>query len=326
VTALERHGCTGCHSVDGSPSRAPTLRGLVGKERKVLQDGVETTMPADRAYLARSIVAPDAELVAGFGPGAMPRVKLASAEVDELVAEIESLPAGPPAPGGSMAMLAISASAFVVLHFVLSFMPIRRALIRGLGERGFSGVYSLVVAASFVALIFGYRAAPYVALWEPPAWTRFLPNVVMPFAFVLLVCALTTKSPTLAGKPGAPPVKEAVGIIRITRHPMLWAFALWGLAHIPPNGDLRTLVLFASFAVLALGGMVHIDRRRAALHPETYRPILDTTSLVPFAAIAQKRNRFVLREIGLLRIVGGLALWGASFHFHKLIVGVSPVP
>jgi uncharacterized membrane protein len=107
---------------------------------------------------------------------------------------------------------------------------------------------------------------------------------------------------------------------------MLWAFALWGLSHIPNNGDERSLWLFGSFVALSFAGMLHIDARRAALFPEPWSKVAKTTSLLPFVAIAQKRNHLSLREIGPWRVLVGLVLWAASLHFHKVLLHVSPLP
>jgi uncharacterized membrane protein/mono/diheme cytochrome c family protein len=327
ATSLEKLGCVACHSVDGSPGRGPTLRGLAGSKRAVIQNGARAEALADPAYLARSILTPDAEIAEGYAAGSMPAFKLAAPEVDAVVAEITSLNAGgpPPAPG-SMALLLLSTAAFVLLHVLLASMPVRRRLVASLGNGGFQGIYSLISLATLTGMILGFRSAPYVALWSAPGAFRWIPNVLMPIALIVFVCSVTTKSPTLAGKPGEPPTTEAIGIIRVTRHPMLWASLLWGLAHIPPNGELRALVLFGSLAALSIVGMVHIDARRSRLFPDAWAKIAATTSILPFAAIAAGRNRFVFREIGVVRVVSGLILWAALLHLHKLVFGLSPLP
>ena len=327
ATSLEKHGCAACHSVDGSPGRGPTLRGIAGAKRWVIEAGTRVEVEAHRAYLARSIVTPDAEIVEGYAAGSMPAFNLAAPEVDALVAEMEGLRAGgpPPAPG-SIALLVLSTAAFVGLHILLASMPVRRRLVARLGDGGFQGIYSLISLACLIAMIFGFRSAPYIALWSAPGVLRWIPNVVMPIASIVFLCSVTTRSPTLAGKPGEPPTTEAIGIIRVTRHPMLWASLLWGLAHIPPNGELRALVLFGSLAALSIVGMIHIDARRERLFPDAWAKIAATTSVLPFAAIAAGRNRFVFREIGVVRVVFGLAVWAALLHLHKLVFGLSPLP
>lgn len=66
VGLLESYGCTGCHSLDGTELAGPTLMGIYGKERPIVQGGGTRTAVADEAYLRRAILEPDAELVAGY--------------------------------------------------------------------------------------------------------------------------------------------------------------------------------------------------------------------------------------------------------------------
>ena len=65
---LEKHGCLGCHSLDGSAKVGPTFKGIWGREVTVLTNGVERTVTVDEAYLRRSILDPKAEVVKGFPP------------------------------------------------------------------------------------------------------------------------------------------------------------------------------------------------------------------------------------------------------------------
>lgn len=322
---IEKYGCTACHSTDGSPLRGPTFRGLVGRTRVVVKDGAKVTLVADRDYIERSILHPADEVVEGFA--AMPDITITPADAKAIAIEIEQIKDdGPPPPVKSFTLLGASAAVFATLHVLLSSMPARRRLIASIGNGGFLGVYSIVSLVSFAGIILGFMNAPYVPLWTAPAWTRWLPNITVPIAYVFLICAFSTRSPTMAGKPGEEPVRQAIGIVRITRHPMLWGFALWGLGHIPPNGDLRCLILFSSMVLLSFVGMAHIDARRAQAFPEAWASIVRTTSVVPFVAIAAGRNKLVFREIGLARVFVGLACWAAFLHLHRFIIGVSPLP
>jgi cytochrome c2 len=61
-------GCSGCHSLDGSPGAGPSFKGLFGRKTK-LDDG--STLTADEAYLLESIRDPDKKIVAGYRPGIM---------------------------------------------------------------------------------------------------------------------------------------------------------------------------------------------------------------------------------------------------------------
>ena len=96
---------------------------------------------------------------------------------------------------------------FVGGHFLLSSHPLRQALLRRLGEAGFRLLYSLVAAVGIVWMAAAYARAPLIELWYWPA-LQWLPLLVMPFAAILVVAGLTTRSPTAgccgAGAPGAP--------------------------------------------------------------------------------------------------------------------------
>jgi uncharacterized membrane protein len=322
---LYAKGCAACHSFDGTARPGPTYAGLVGKTRKVVTGEKPREVVADEAYIRRSIVEPNHDIVEGYMPGAMPGLPVKPEEVDHLTAAILEIGAAPnpePAAQGGLGALVAATIAFVGGHFVLSSLPVRRRLIGALGEKGFPLVYSLAVLAAFVWMIVAWRAAPYVELWRAPPWTRWIPLVVMPISYVLLVCGFSSKNPTVAGQEKTV-VVEPRGIVRVTRHPALWGFALWGLSHLPPNGDARAVLLFGGITLLAIAGMLHIDSRRRAALGETWAEFAAKTSIVPFARGGAGK---AIREIGVVRIVVGLVAYAAMLHLHKMVIGVSPLP
>lgn len=66
----QQFGCLSCHSVDGSPLVGPTWQSLYGHEVQ-LADG--STVTADDDYITNSVLNPDAQIVATFPPGVMPK-------------------------------------------------------------------------------------------------------------------------------------------------------------------------------------------------------------------------------------------------------------
>ncbi len=62
-------GCAGCHSLTGAAGAGPSFKGTAGGT-VTLATG--QTVTADDAYLERSIVDPDAEIVKGYNGGIMP--------------------------------------------------------------------------------------------------------------------------------------------------------------------------------------------------------------------------------------------------------------
>ncbi len=84
---LEAKDCLTCHSIDGSESIGPTLKGILGRATK-LKSG--TTVTADEAYLRESIVKPDAKIVDGFDD-VMPVPELTEAELNQILEYLKTL-------------------------------------------------------------------------------------------------------------------------------------------------------------------------------------------------------------------------------------------
>jgi cytochrome c2 len=64
-------GCQGCHSIDGSRSTGPTLKGVFGSTT-TLTNGQKVKV--DEQYLMESILDPDKQIVKGYQPGVMSAV------------------------------------------------------------------------------------------------------------------------------------------------------------------------------------------------------------------------------------------------------------
>ena len=258
----------------------------------------------------------------------MPTIPLTDVELDAILAALgEPVPEGElPAPG-SIASLALGAGLFAGLHLLLSSGWLRPRLVRALGESNFTWLYTIVAIATLTWAWYAWEAAPYVELWPALPWTRWIPNLGMPLVCILVVCGYTTDSPTIAGK-GESLGKEglASGVLRITRHPANVGFTLWGLLHLPPNGDLATVLLISPVLILGIFGIWHIERRRQARHGEAWTAYARETSIVPFAAILRGAQHLSLREIGWARTLGGLAVWAGLLLTHHLFVGVLPYP
>jgi uncharacterized membrane protein len=225
---------------------------------------------------------------------------------------------------GTIDDLILATVAFVGGHFLLSSPAVRSRLIAQLGERRFAGVYSAVAGVGFVWLLFAFGAAPRVPLWAAPDWARVLPFLIVPLSAILFVCSLTQRNPTAVMQPLAPAGEDpAPGILKITRHPMMWAFGLWALAHIPINGHAAALILFGSLAILALGGTLAIDAKRRERDPEGFARLAAVTSNLPGAALLAGRTRMSVGDIGWRRLALGIALYVVLIFAHPLITGIA---
>lgn len=214
-----------------------------------------------------------------------------------------------------MTGLVAATAAFLLTHFVTS-TPLRPRLVAALGEWPYRGVYSLVAFVTLGWMIWAYAGAPHEQLWTG---FRELPRLVMPLAFILIACGYA-RNPTMVGADKLLKSEDpARGMIRITRHPIMWGIILWAGAHVVARGDLRAVVFFGGFLLLAALGTLLIDRRKQA-DPD-FRRFKAVTSNIPFVAIAQGRNRVAWREIGWTRPAIGIAAFALVFFLHPWISG-----
>lgn len=207
---------------------------------------------------------------------------------------------------------------FLLTHFVPS-TPLRPVLVEALGEWTYRALYSVVALAALAWMISAYADAPHQPLWTG---LRYLPVVVMPFAFVLLACGYW-RNPTMVGADKLLKSENpARGLIRITRHPIMWGLMLWAGAHVLARGDLKSAIFFGGFLLLAGLGTILMDSRKKS-NPDWAR-FAAVTSNLPFVAIAQGRNRIVWREIGWARPLIGLAVFAVFFAAHAWLFGARP--
>jgi tripartite-type tricarboxylate transporter receptor subunit TctC len=217
-----------------------------------------------------------------------------------------------------MEALLLATAAFLLTHFVTS-TPIRPKLVSALGgEWPYRGVYSLVAFITLGWMIWAYAGSPREPLW---GGLHYLPVVVMPFALVLIVCGYY-RNPTMVGADALLKSEDpARGMIRVTRHPIMWGVMLWAAAHLLASGSPRALVFFGSFIALGAVGTLAIDRRKRA--NANWARFAAATSHIPFVAIAQGRNRLDLREIGWQRPLIGLGAFLVLFFAHPFLFGVA---
>lgn len=215
----------------------------------------------------------------------------------------------------ALATLVAANLAFVGTHFALSH-PLRAPLVKAAGNAGFQAVYSLVALATFAWVVFAFRAAdPGGALWNgqgDAAW--IVATVVMLIASVLL-------AGSFAGNPALPaPGAEDLarrgphGVFHVTRHPMMWSFALWSAAHVLVSPAPRVIVLSVAIAALALIGARLQDAKKAVLMGAAWQDWESRTSYWPRLG--------KLASAGALPWIAGTALWLAATWAHGWLIGL----
>ncbi len=222
--------------------------------------------------------------------------------------------------------LVIAGVAFFGSHTLLSSTRLRGSLRDQIGEQGFLLIYSLTGLVTFAWFVLAYARAPYVVVWMPPRWAGYFPIALMPLAALLLVSGYSTPNPTAVGMERSVRADDpAPGIMRVTRHPVMWALGLWALSHLAANGDLASIWFFGVIAALALGGTVLIDRKKQLALGSHWQRLASITSNIPFAALLTGRTRLRWRDIGVLRPLAALLLYAVLFLAHPLFAGVPVV-
>ncbi len=179
-------------------------------------------------------------------------------------------------------ILVIGVGLWWAAHLFKRVAPERRA---AMGDKGRSQV-ALAIMLSVVLMIIGFKAAPYVHIWSPPAFAIHLNNV-------LVLVAIWMMSP--AGTKGK--------IMSKVQHPMLMGFRTWAMAHLLVNGDLASIILFGGLLVWGMAEVIVINKTETDWTPRTDGSLA-------------KDGMFFVASIVLLVIIG---------YIHGL-VGPTPFP
>ncbi len=93
LSIIKAKGCTACHSSDGSKIIGPTFLHLFGEQQIVSRDGKEVTLKVDDAYIKRSILDPNVEIVKGYPKGLMQSYKgsLSDSDIEKVIEYLKSL-------------------------------------------------------------------------------------------------------------------------------------------------------------------------------------------------------------------------------------------
>lgn len=166
-------------------------------------------------------------------------------------------------------------------HFALSH-PLRAPLVKATGEGPFLGLYSLIAAACMVWMILAFRAAPAGDLGAATGEAGWIVSTVLTLPALVLFLGSFWKNPALPN-PGAAPtaIREPTGVFAVTRHPMMWGFALWALSHLVLWWSWRTNIVASAVLILALVGAHFQDRKKRAQMGEAWADWEARTSYWP---------------------------------------------
>jgi uncharacterized membrane protein len=220
-----------------------------------------------------------------------------------------------------MTLFVLLLAAFVVSHIALATPPIRDGLVARLGENGFRIGYSVLSLALLIGAVRAYKPLPEAPLWEAGTGAFHASSLVMLLASILFVGSLTPRNKALAGVPASVSGSDGpVGVLRWTRHPMMWAFGLWAVVHVWLSGDWPTIVLAGGLGLLAIVGAAFQDGKKAIQLGADWKMYAARSSFVPFGAILTGRQPVSALWPGLVPVVGGIAFWLLMTRLHPSVM------
>jgi uncharacterized membrane protein len=215
--------------------------------------------------------------------------------------------------------LIFSAMLFVGTHFALSH-PLRAPLVGRIGERGFQIVYSVVALATFILMVRAYHGMPD----ELPLWA--VGDILWGFATLLVLVASILFVGSLIGNPAlaAPGAAKAAaaparGVFAITRHPMMWGFALWAIAHALVVPTMAQLILSGALILLAIGGSLGQDSKKAKLMGAAWQDWRSRTAFVPFSGQLSGRLGWADAMPRPHALFGGIVVWLVATWAHDAL-------
>lgn len=212
---------------------------------------------------------------------------------------------------------------FFLLFFVTHSIPVRPNVkswtTARIGTRGFGVGYSVLSLCVPSLLIWSAGEAPYVQLWPQMMWHRHVVQIGMLGVCLILAFSIARPNPfSFGGANNSAFDPKRPGIVRMTRHPILLALALWAGLHLLPNGDLAHVLLFGVLGSFAVSGRILINRRKQCKMGVNYWIALNNAvSTAPMFPTHQSWRATALRlATGLTSFAGLLAL-------HPVVIGVS---
>jgi len=181
-----------------------------------------------------------------------------------------------------MSLLLMGLILFFAIHLLPASVSLRQQAVDRLGEYGYKGVFALISLLGLALIVYGMGEREYIVIWQPPVWSQHLALLMMLPASILLVAAYI---PT--------------NVKRYTRHPMLWGVSIWAVVHLLANGDLGSMILFASFVIYSLFDMWSANRRGAS-------------------KILESRPLFF--DVGV--VAAGTTVYALLYSLHPYIIGV----
>lgn len=220
----------------------------------------------------------------------------------------------------------LAIAVFLAVHALPARTGLRARGISKLGRPAYIVIYSLLSLGLTIWIYSAYLRAPYSELWARAVWQHWVPVLVMPFALVVFSVGAAIANPLSISFRKAPAAGNAPAMVRLIRHPVLWGFGLWAASHIPPNGDVVSLILFGGLSAFAFAGMKVFDRRKQKqLGQDRWRLLAEGDETWEAAKPVAKLNAAFDKTV-VIAGVTGLAVYGLLVAGgHQYLFGVDPL-
>jgi uncharacterized membrane protein len=180
-----------------------------------------------------------------------------------------------------MNLLILGIIIFISIHLV-PISPLKNILINRLGENKYKGLFSLIALVGLLIIIYGFSNADFYLIWNPLPYSKEIALALMPISIVLLAAA-----------------NMQTNIKRFIKHPMLIGTLIWSFVHLIANGDLRSIILFASFGVYAIIDIIFSNK----------------------ALMTNNTTNYTLTK-DIIVVIIGLLVYAIIVYFHRYIAGV----
>jgi uncharacterized membrane protein len=152
---------------------------------------------------------------------------------------------------------------------------------------------------------------------EPQVW-NFV-EWVWPVGSVLMWLGAILFAGSFLGNPSLPGArlergKVPQGVFAITRHPMMWGFAIWAAVHFAVMGTGKALVFDGAILFLAIVGSIGQDAKKRARLGERFDEWAAQTAFIPFGR--------GLAWPGTTAFAGGTLLFLIATWLHPFPVGI----
>lgn len=167
-------------------------------------------------------------------------------------------------------------------HLVFSHR-LRAPAVAALGEGGFQVAYSVVSAGLLLLIVLAYHRAPHgPALWSADHLVlQVIFSVGGYFAATLFVASLVNNPGLIGANIVNLSTRMPTGVFRVTRHPMMFAIAIWSVVQILIDSSARNMIVFGGFTVLAVVGSRLQDTKKMALSGREWTTWVNRTPFWP---------------------------------------------